>query len=101
MARKGLESGQSVSVVARRSGINANQLFFWRELYQDGSSSAVNAGEAEAPASELSDALKQIRELHRMLGKKMMETEVFKDAVEIARPRKMDCAVTLVAGDDQ
>ncbi|WP_259740171.1 IS3 family transposase, partial [Pseudomonas brassicacearum] len=93
-----LEPGQSVSVVARRNGINANQLFLWRKLYQDGSLSAVSAGEAVVPASELSDALKQIRELQRMLGKKTMEAEILKEAVEIARSRKLDCALTLVAG---
>lgn len=70
MVRESLEPGQSVSVVVRRNGINANQLFLWRKLYQDGSLSAVSAGEAVVPASELSDALKQIRELQRMLGKK-------------------------------
>ncbi|WP_218171439.1 IS3 family transposase [Pseudomonas gingeri] len=98
MVRESLEPGQSVSVVARRNGINANQLFLWRKLYQDGSLSAVSAGEAVVPASELSDALKQIRELQRMLGKKTMEAEVLKEAVEIARSRKLDCALTLVAG---
>ncbi|WP_211372080.1 IS3 family transposase [Pseudomonas caricapapayae] len=98
MVRESLEPGQSVSVVARRNGINANQLFLWRKLYQDGSLSAVSAGEAVVPASELTDALKQIRELQRMLGKKMMEAEVLKEAVEIARSRKLDCALTLVAG---
>ncbi|WP_438362411.1 IS3 family transposase [Pseudomonas gingeri] len=98
MVRESLEPGQSVSVVARRHGINANQLFLWRKLYQDGSLSAVSAGEAVVPASELSDALKQIRELQRMLGKKTMEAEILKEAVEIARSRKLDCALTLVAG---
>nr|WP_230376279.1 IS3 family transposase [Pseudomonas fulva] len=98
MVRESLEPGQSVSVVARRNGINANQLFLWRKLYQDGSLSAVSAGEAVVPASELNDALKQIRELQRMLGKKTMEAEVLKEAVEIARSRKLDCALTLVAG---
>jgi transposase len=37
------------------------------------------------PALELSDALKQIRELERTLGKKTMEAEILKEAVEIAR----------------
>ncbi|VVO93270.1 hypothetical protein PS880_02424 [Pseudomonas fluorescens] len=81
MVRESLEPGQSVSVVARRNGINAGQLFLWRKLYQDGSLSAVSVGEAVVPASELSDALKQIRELQRMLGKKTMEAEILKEAV--------------------
>ncbi|OXT66348.1 transposase, partial [Pseudomonas aeruginosa] len=46
MVRESLEPGHSVSVVARRNGVNANQLFHWRKLYQDGSLSAVSAGEA-------------------------------------------------------
>ncbi|QQE88059.1 transposase [Azotobacter chroococcum] len=83
MVRESLEPGQSVSVVARRNGINPNQLFHWRKLYQDGSLSAVSAGEAV-----LADALRQIRELQRMLGKKILEAEVLKEAVDIARSRK-------------
>ena len=30
------EAGASVAVVARRYGVNANQLFSWRKLYRDG-----------------------------------------------------------------
>ena len=101
MVRESLEPGQSVSVVARRNGINANQLFLWRKLYQDGSLSAVSAGEAVVPASQLSDALKQIRELQRMLGKKTMEAEILKEAVEIARSRKWIAHSPLLPGDDQ
>ncbi|WP_256664732.1 transposase, partial [Pseudomonas sp. BAV 4579] len=79
IVRGSLEPGQSVSVVARRNGINANKPLLWRKLYQDGSLSAVSAGEAVVPASRLTDALKQIRELQRMLGKKTMEAEVPKE----------------------
>ncbi len=101
MVRESLEPGQSVSVVARRNGINPNQLFHWRKLYQDGCLSAVSAGEAVVPASELADAMKQIRELQRMLGKKTMEAEVLKEAVEIARSRKWIAHSPLLPGDDQ
>jgi len=31
-----LVKGASVSVVARRRGVNANQVFYWRKLYQSG-----------------------------------------------------------------
>lgn len=68
MVRESFEPGKSVSMVARQHGVNPNQLFHWRKLYQDGSLSAVKAGEEVVPASELADALKQIRELQRMLG---------------------------------
>lgn len=85
MARESLEPGQSASVIARRYGINPNQLFHWRKRYQDGSLSAVSAGESVVTASELADAMKQTRELQRILGKKTMEAEVLKEAVELRR----------------
>lgn len=105
MVRESLEPGQSVSVVGRRSSLGATAsmptAFLWRKLYQDGSLSAVSAGGAVVPASELSDALKQIRELQRMLSKKTMEAEILKEAVEIARSRKWIAHSPLLPGDDQ
>lgn len=53
------------------------------------------------PASELADAMKQIWELQRMLGKMTMEAEVLKEAVEIARSRKWIAHSPLLPGDDQ
>ncbi|USS44009.1 IS3-like element ISBugl1 family transposase [Burkholderia glumae] len=98
MVRESFEPGKSVSMVARQHGVNPNQLFHWRKLYQDGSLSAVKAGEEVVPASELADALKQIRELQRMLGKKTMENEILREAVEYGRGKKMDSALAIVAG---
>lgn len=88
MVRESFEPGKTVSMVARQHGVNPNQLFHWRKLYQDGSLSAVSAGEEVVPASELSDALKQIKELQRLLGKKTMENEILREAVEVMKSRK-------------
>ncbi|OEG39997.1 transposase, partial [Shigella sp. FC2541] len=44
-----------------------------RKQYQEGSLTAVAAGEQVVPASELAAAMKQIKELQRLLGKKTME----------------------------
>ncbi|MCY1339702.1 Transposase [compost metagenome] len=88
MVRESCEPGKTVSMVARQHGVNPNQLFHWRKLYQDGSLSAVSAGEEVVPASELSDALKQVRELQRLLGKKTMENEILREAVEVMKSRK-------------
>ena len=54
-----------------------------------------------ARAKPQSDALKQIRELQRMLGKKTMEAESLKEAVEFARSRKWIAHSPLLPGDDQ
>ncbi|WP_321143134.1 IS3 family transposase [Pseudomonas extremaustralis] len=98
MVRESLEPGQSVSVVARRNGINANQLFLWRKLYQDGSLSAVSAGEAVVSASELSDALKQILESATDIGQKNDGSGNPQRSRGERPVAKMDCALTLVAG---
>nr|CCA83336.1 transposase [blood disease bacterium R229] len=45
MVRESFEPGKTVSMVARQHGVNPNQVFQWRKLYQDGSLSAVSAGE--------------------------------------------------------
>ena len=101
MVRESCEPGKTVSMVARRHGVNPNQLFHWRKLYQDGSLSAVSAGEEVVPASELADALKQIRELQRMLGKKTMEVEILREAVEYGRAKKLIARSPLLPGDDR
>src|SRR5690606_14451498 len=87
MVRESNEHGQTVSIVARRHGVNPKHLFHWRKLYQDSGLSAVGAGEQVVAASELADALKQIRELQRMLGKKTMENEILREAVEYGRSK--------------
>lgn len=66
------QPGSSVSLVARRHNVNANQVFKWRKQYQDGGLTAVSAGEEVVPASELNSAMKQSRELQCLQGKKTM-----------------------------
>jgi len=101
MVRETLEPGVSVSLVARRHGINPNQLFHWRRLYHDGSLASVEAGEPVVPASELAGAIKRVRELERLLGRKVLENEILKEAVEIARDRKWIARSPLLPKDIQ
>lgn len=63
----------TVSLVTRQHGVAASQLFLWRKQYQEGNLTAVAAGEPVVPASELASAMKQIKELHCLPGKKTME----------------------------
>ncbi len=70
IVQQSFEPGMTVSLVARQHGVAASQLFLWRKQYQEGSLTAVAAGEQVVPASELAAAMKQIKELQRLLGKK-------------------------------
>jgi len=101
IVRETFEPGASVSGVARRHQVNANQVFAWRKLHQDGSLSAVSAGEQVVPASDLVEAMKQIRELQRLLDKKTMEVEILREAVEYGRAKKLIARSPLLPGDDR
>jgi transposase len=78
------EPGASVSLVARRHGVAPNQLFTWRRLAEKGALTATQAEDEVVPASVFRAQQEQIRELQRLLGKKTLEVEILKEALEIA-----------------
>lgn len=82
------ESGVTVSLVARRHGIAPNQLFLWRRLASQGALAATQSEEPVVPASEYRSLQGQIRELQRLLGKKTMEAEILKEALEVSTGSK-------------
>lgn len=68
--QQSMEPGMSVSHVARLHGIQPSPLFKWKKQYQEGCLAAVAVGEEVVPASALATAVKQIRELQRLLVRK-------------------------------
>jgi len=88
LVRRTYEPGMSVSLVARNEGVSASLLFQWRKLERQGALTAVQAGEAVVPASELAAARAEIAKLQRVLGKKTLENEILKEAVEFATEKK-------------
>ena len=60
-----------------------------------GALTAAGAGEEVVPASEHRAALQQIRELQRLLGKKTLENEILREAVErVTAPKKLPLRVS-------
>ena len=82
------QPGMNVSIVARRHGISPSLLFRWRKLSEAGSLSAVGSDESVVPVSQVQALEHQVRELQRLLGKKTLENEILKEAVEVARAKK-------------
>lgn len=82
MVEETFEPGMTVSLVARQHGVAPNQLFTWRRLVTQGSLTAAGSGEEVVPASEYRALQNQVRELHRLLGKKTLEAEILKEALE-------------------
>ena len=93
-------SGLSVSAVARKHGVSPSLLFTWRRLAREGKLSAIQAGEEVIAASEVRHLKARIKELERVLGKKTLENEILKDAVEIAREKKLISRVPLLPKED-
>ena len=92
--------GMSVSLVARRHGIAPNQVFKWRQLYADGALSAVGAGEEVVAAAEYRALQHQVRELQRLLGKKTLENEILREALDLTQPKKRLLRSPLPVRDD-
>lgn len=100
LVRRTYEPGMSVSLVARQEGISASQLFQWRKLEKEGALIAVSAGESVVPASELAAARAEIAKLQRILGKKTMENEILKEAVDFAAQKKWIARSPLLPKDE-
>lgn len=81
--------GQSVSAVSRRYGVSPSMLFRWRRLAEEGTMSSLGADESVVPESEMKALKARVRELERLLGRKTMENEILKDAIEVAREKKL------------
>ena len=88
MVEETFEPGMTVSLVARQHGVAANQLFTWRRLVAQGSLTVAGSGEEVVAVSEYRALQNQVRELHRLLGKKALETEILKEALEHATSSK-------------
>jgi transposase len=81
--------GMSISYVARKYDIHPSQLFRWRRLARQGALEAVRGDERVVAVSEVKRLKAKVRELERMLGKKTMEAEILKEALEIAKEKKL------------
>ena len=88
LVEEATQPGMSVSHVARRHGIAPSQLFTWKRRVLEGGFQAVAADEDVVGASRLRQLEKQVRQLERLLGRKTLENEILKEALELARPKK-------------
>ena len=79
----------TVSAVARLHGVSPSLLFQWRRRMAEGGQEAVRADEEVVPISRVRELENRVRELERLLGRKTMETEILREALEQARPKKL------------
>ena len=77
-----------ISYVARRHGLSPSLVFRWRRLMSEGGKEAIRADEDVVPASEARKLEERVRDLERLLGRKTVEVEILKEALDLARAKK-------------
>ena len=67
---------------------------------ENGALTAVGANEDVVPASEMKVLKAQIRQLERVLGQKTLQIEILKEAVTLAREKKLISRAPLLGVED-
>ena len=75
-------------------------MFSWRRLAAQGALTAAGSEEEVVPASDYRALQSQMREMQRLLGKKTMEAEILKEALELAGGQKKHLVRALSAPKD-
>lgn len=83
-----LEDHASISIVARRNGVAPNLLYRWRRLMLEGGSVAVTEDDGVTSNRVVREMESRIRELERQLGRKTMEAEILREALDKSRVKK-------------
>ena len=83
-----LDERASISVVARRNGVAPNLLYRWRRLMLDGGAVAVSEDDDVTSNRTVRQMEDRIRELERQLGRKTLEAEILREALDKSRSKK-------------
>jgi len=95
-----LHDSESISAVARRNGVAPNLLYRWRKLMLEGGSVAVAQDDSVTGNKIVREMEARIRELERQLGRKTMEVEILKEALDKTRLKKPTLRVQSLKRDD-
>ncbi|QBX35138.1 IS3 family transposase [Paracoccus liaowanqingii] len=87
-----LDDRASISVVARRNGVAPNLLYRWRRLMLEGGSVAVTEDDDVTSNKVVRQMEDRIRELERQLGRKTLEAEILREALDKSPLKKTDLA---------
>ncbi|MCA0851140.1 IS3 family transposase [Salipiger thiooxidans] len=92
-----LDDRTSISVVARRNGVAPNLLYRWWRLMLEGGSVAVSEDDDVTSNRVVRQLEDRIRELARQLGRKTLEAEILREALDKSRFKKTDLARAVAA----
>lgn len=84
-----MDETASISVIARRNGVAPNLLYRWRRLMLEGGAVAVSGDDDVTSNRAVRQMEDRIRELERQLGRKTLEVEILKEALDKSRSKKL------------
>jgi transposase len=84
-----LDERASISVVARRNGVAPNLLYRWRRLMLEGGSVAVAEDDDVTSNKVVRQLEDRVRELERQLGRKTLEAEILREALDKSQSKKL------------
>ena len=87
-----LDDRASISVVARRNGVAPNLLYRWRRLMLEGGAVAVSEDDDVTSNRTVRQMEDRIRELERQLGRKTLEAEILREALDKSRLKNRPCS---------
>ena len=100
IVEEALEDRASISVVARRNGVAPNLLYRWRRLMLEGGSVAVTEDDDVTSNKVVRQMEDRIRELERQLGRKTLEAEILREALDKSRSKKLTLLARSPLKDD-
>lgn len=83
-----LNDRANISVVARRNGVAPNLLYRWRRPMLEGGRVAVSEDDDVTSNKVVRQLEDRIRELERQLGRKTLEAEILREALDKSRSKK-------------
>lgn len=94
------EPGVLVAEVARKYNVGHSSLVKWRKHVTEGSLMSITNDQPAVSASEVKKLKKQLKRQEALLGKQSVQIDILREAIEIAREKKLISRQFLPGVDD-
>jgi transposase len=89
IVQESFQPGAIIAEVARTHNVGVSSLVKWRKNATEGSLKSMKDDAPSVCAKEHKKLQKELRQLQRLLGKKTQQVEILREAIELAREKKL------------
>lgn len=83
-----LNMGESAIDIAREFEIPSQNIHKWKNLASKGQVKALKSNEDVVPVAEYRKLMQELKQARQALGKAVVDIEILKDGIEVARKKK-------------